>query len=176
VTSAGITTERLRGERPRRDHAALYAQLFGSDAVAATLWPPPHGGARSPQQAHELLGQDVAHWDSEGFGPWLFFEAATGRFAGHAGLRRGTVGGAPSVEVLYAVRHDRWGRGYASEMALAAVDRARAIGLTGVVGYTLTTNHASQRVLEKAGLRFERTLEHAGLPHWFGRLSFARAA
>jgi len=174
VTGAGITTERLRGERPRRDHAALYAQLFGSDDVAATLWPPPHGGARSPEQAHELLAQDVAHWDSEGFGPWLFFEAAGARFAGHAGLRCGTVGGAPSVEVLYAVSPDRWGRGYASEMAFAAVDRARALGLPGVVGYTLTTNHASQRVLEKAGLRFERTLDHAGLPHWFGRLSFAQ--
>ncbi len=99
---------------------------------------------------------------------------ARARFAGHAGLRCGTVGGAPSVEVLYAVSPDRWGRGYASEMALAAVDRARALGLPGVVGYTLTTNHASQRVLEKAGLRFERTLEHAGLPHWFGRLSFAQ--
>lgn len=119
MTGAGITTERLRGERPRRDHAALYAQLFGSDAVAATLWPPPHGGARSPEQAHELLAQDVAHWDSEGFGPWLFFETAGARFAGHAGLRCGTVGGAPSVEVL---------------------------------------------------------LEHAGLPHWFGRLSFPQPA
>jgi ribosomal-protein-alanine N-acetyltransferase len=176
VTGAGVTTERLRGERPQEDHAALYAQLFGDEAVAATLWPPPLGGARSQHEARELLAEDVEHWARDGFGPWVFFEAATARFAGHAGLRRGTVGGAPGVEVLYAVRHDRWGRGYASEMALAAVDRARALGLREVVGYTLTTNRASQRVLEKAGLRFERTLEHAGLAHWFGRLPLAPAA
>jgi RimJ/RimL family protein N-acetyltransferase len=50
------------------------------------------------------------------------------------------------------------------------VDRARHLGLPEVVGFTMTTNIASQRVLEKAGLRFERVLEHAGLPHWFGRL------
>ena len=44
------------------------------------------------------------------------------------------------------------------------------IGLPEVVGFTLTTNVASQRVLEKAGVVYERVLEHAGLPHWFGRL------
>jgi [ribosomal protein S5]-alanine N-acetyltransferase len=59
------------------------------------------------------------------------------------------VGGRPSVEVSYAVRRDE------------------------VVGFTMTTNIASQRVLEKAGLSFERVLKHAGLPHWFGRLTLA---
>jgi ribosomal-protein-alanine N-acetyltransferase len=73
--------------------------------------------------------------------------------------------------VLYAVHPDLWGRGYATELARAAVERARELALTELVGFTLTTNLASQRVLQKAGLRFERTIEHARLPHWFGRLA-----
>jgi hypothetical protein len=28
-------------------------------------------------------------------------------------------------------------------------------------------------VLEKAGMGFEQVLEHAGLPHWFARLTLA---
>ena len=170
----GVRTPRLRGERPRREHAASYAELFGDAEVAATLWPAHLGGPRTPEQAAALLAEDLDHWDAAGFGPWAFSELAGDRFAGRAGLERTTVGGRPSVEVLYAVRREAWGRGYASEMAHAAVDRARALGLPEVVGFTLTTNLASQRVLEKAGLRFERVLEHAGLPHWFGRLPLDR--
>ena len=174
MTADRVRTARLRGERPRADHAPLYEDLFGSDAVAVSLWPPPHGGARSPGEARELLELDLAHWEAEGFGPWVVFEsAAGGRFIGHGGLRRGLIDDEGIVEVLYALHHDAWGRGYATELALAAVDRGRELALTDVVGFTLTTNLASQRVLEKTGLRFERTIEHAGLPHWFGRLALA---
>jgi ribosomal-protein-alanine N-acetyltransferase len=167
-----VVTPRLRGERPQPHHAPHFEDLFASEAVAATLWPPPHGGPRSARQARELLEQDLAHWAGEGYGPWVFFESGgAGRFAGHAGLRRGVMLGEAIVEVLYAVAPELWGRGYATEMALASIDRARELGLEAVVGFTLTTNIASQRVLQKAGLRYERTLEHAGLPHWFGRLA-----
>jgi ribosomal-protein-alanine N-acetyltransferase len=171
-----IRTGRLRGERPRTEYASLWAGLFGDAEVAATLWPPPLGGPRTAEQASELLAADISHWDHVGFGPWAFLETDTGQFVGRAGLERANVAGRPSVQVLFAVRHDAWGRGYATEMAVAAVDCARRLGLPEVVGFTLTTNIASQRVLEKAGLSFERVLEHAGLPHWFGRLTLAPAS
>jgi [ribosomal protein S5]-alanine N-acetyltransferase len=164
-------TDRLRGERPQGEYAALYAGLFGDAEVAATLWPPPLGGPRTPEQASELLAADIRHWHHVGFGPWAFFETGTGRFVGRAGLECTDVGGRPTVEVLYAVRRDAWGQGYATEMAVAAVELAHVLGLPEVVGFTLTTNIASQRVLAKAGLRFERVLQHAGLPHWFSRLT-----
>jgi ribosomal-protein-alanine N-acetyltransferase len=173
VAPESVRTRRLRGERPQDEHAGLYAGLFGDAEVAATLWPPHLGGPRTPEQASELLAADILHWDGIGFGPWVFFDAGTGQFVGRAGLERTNVGGRQSVEMLYAVRRDAWGRGYATEMAVAAVERARALGLPEVVGFTLTTNIASQRVLEKAGLGFERVLEHAGLPHWFARLTLA---
>jgi RimJ/RimL family protein N-acetyltransferase len=34
-----------------------------------------------------------------------------------------------------------------------------------MVAITLATNRASQRVMEKAGLTYERELIYAGLPH-----------
>jgi [ribosomal protein S5]-alanine N-acetyltransferase len=166
-----VVTRRLRGERPGPGHDEHYAALFGDPAVAATLWPGALGGARTPEQAAAFARSDAECWSRHGFGPWAFFEVATGAFAGRGGLEPTAVGGRESVEVLYAVASPLWGRGYATEMALAAVSRARELGLLEVVGFTLTTNLASQRVLARAGLRFERELEHAGLPHWFGRLA-----
>src|SRR4029077_20870118 len=114
---------------------------------------------------------DIEHWREDGFGPWVFFETATGVFVGRGGLRRTTVAGRRCVEVLYAVRSDAWGRGYATEMARVALAHAHHLGLDDVVGLTAITNIASRRVLEKAGMRIERdTVEHAGLSHWLGRL------
>lgn len=159
----------LRPERPWQEHASLYRDLFADPAVAATLWPGPDGGPRSDRQASAILAADLRHWQREAFGPWLFFETSTELFVGRCGLRRATVRGRQSIELLYAVRSDSWGEGYATEMATAAMAHARRLGLAEVVGFTATTNHASRRVLEKVGMRSETIFEHAGLPHWLGR-------
>ena len=50
-------------------------------------------------------------------------------------------------------------------MASRAVKAARAVGLVEVCGLALPTNLASQRALEKAGLRHQGEVEHAGLLH-----------
>jgi RimJ/RimL family protein N-acetyltransferase len=74
------------------------------------------------------------------------------------------------VEVLYAVRSDARGRGYATEIAMVTIAHAHRLGLAEIVGLTATTNGPSRRVLESAGMRFEAIVEHAGLPHWLGRM------
>jgi RimJ/RimL family protein N-acetyltransferase len=160
----------LRCERPWLEHLALYRDLFRNPAIASALWPGALGGPRTERQARELLSADIHHWEERHFGPWVFFEQTTGVFVGRGGLRGTTIAGAECVEVLYAVRPDAWGRGYATEMARLAVAEGRRLGLGDVVGIAATSNLASRRVLEKAGLRVEATVEHAGLPHWLGRV------
>jgi ribosomal-protein-alanine N-acetyltransferase len=164
---------RLRLERPWQEHADLYQELFADSVVAATLWPGALGGARTPRQASEILTADIGHWQRDSFGPWMFFEEATGAFVGRGGLRRCTIAGSECVELLYAVRPEAWGQGHATEIAFASQACARDLGLSEIVGMTLLTNVASRRVLEKAGLRFDRVQAHAGLPHWLGRLVLA---
>jgi len=167
------TRLRLRPERPWREHECLYSDLFADPAVARMLWPDALGGTRSAEQSLQILSEDIAHWRQERFGPWVFFEAGSGVFIGRGGLRRTRVAGIDCVEVLYAVRSDAWGQGYATEIATLAVAHARRLGLTDVVGYTLAVNKASRRVLEKSGMRFDKheMFEYAGLPHYLGRLA-----
>jgi RimJ/RimL family protein N-acetyltransferase len=163
---------RLRPQRPWREHERLYRDLFADPAVAAMLWPGTFGGVRTSEQSAEILDADISHWRQQQFGPWVFFEASSGVFVGRGGLRHTTVAGRECVEVLYAVRSDVWGRGYATEMATVAVTHARRLGLTDVVGFTSAVNGASRRVLEKSGMRFDarEMFEYAGLAHWLGRL------
>jgi RimJ/RimL family protein N-acetyltransferase len=170
VTSYLLRASRLRPERPWREHARLYEDLFADPAVAATLWPGARGGPRSRREADEILAADIGHWHEHSFGPWIFFERETGAFVGRGGLRVTAVAGSERAEVLYALRPDAWGEGYATEIATLAIAHARRLRLTEVVGLAATSNRASRHVLEKAGMRFEGTIEHAGMPHWLGHV------
>jgi RimJ/RimL family protein N-acetyltransferase len=167
-TTARVTV--LRAERPWQEHFALYRDLYADRAVGAALWPGQLGGPRSPAQAEELLAGDIAHWERRGFGPWLFFERTTGLFVGRGGLRVGRIAGSECVELFYAVRSDTWGRGYATEMARLSIGEGRRRGIPEVLGLAATANLASRRVLEKAGLHVESTVEHAGIPHLLARI------
>ena len=161
---------RLRPERPWQEHATLYRDLFADPPVAAALWQRASGEPGSSRQALELLAGDIRHWAERSYGPWVFFETDTGMFVGRGGLRATSVGGEECVEVLYAVRSDAWGRGYATEMATLAVAYARRLELAEVVGFTAVSNRASRHVLEKVGMRIESTFERGGVAHWLGRL------
>jgi RimJ/RimL family protein N-acetyltransferase len=165
-----VRARRLRPERPWQEHERLYRDLFADPAVAALLWPREVSALAAERRAREILTADIHHWQERSYGPWVFFEVATGMFVGRGGLRRSTIAGSDCVEVLYALRHDAWGRGYATEIAVLAVEQARRLGISEVVGVTATSNRASQRVLEKTGMRLQERVDHAGLPHLLGRL------
>jgi RimJ/RimL family protein N-acetyltransferase len=64
-----------------------------------------------------------------------------------------------------------WGKGLATEIARALLKIGfEHLGLAQLVAFTITTNHASRRVMEKVGFTFERELAHAGLPHVLYRI------
>jgi ribosomal-protein-alanine N-acetyltransferase len=165
-----VRARRLRPERPWQEHARLYRDLFNDPAVAAALWPGQPVDPATGDRAAQLLADDIDHWQKRSFGPWVFFEVATGMFIGRGGLRSAIVADNECVEVLYAVRPDAWGRGYATDIALMALAHARHLRLDEVVGLTIASNRASRRVLEKAGMRLREPVQHAGLPHLLGRV------
>jgi ribosomal-protein-alanine N-acetyltransferase len=130
-------------------------------AVMATL-----GGVRSAHQTRLFLSRNLAHWIRHGFGLWMFHARSEGGFVGRGGLRHVRLGGAPEIEVSYAVLSDFWGRGLASEMAASFLDVAFGrLALANVVAFTLPTNHGSRRVMEKLGFSYEREVIYTGAPH-----------
>jgi RimJ/RimL family protein N-acetyltransferase len=62
------------------------------------------------------------------------------------------------AELGYRLRRDAWGQGYATEGAVALlVHGFDAVGLEHVWAQTMAVNRASRAVMERLGLRFERT-------------------
>lgn len=111
------------------------------------------------------LARDMAHWRDHGFGPWVLFDACSGEFVGRAGLGYMTLEDRQVVELAWALMPARWGEGLASEAALRALEFARELSLAEVVCFTIPSNRASLRVIEKTGLRFVGEITRMGLPH-----------
>lgn len=159
-----IETERLVCERPRTEQADELCLLMLHPDVLRTTWYEPEPPTRS-HIVSKLVG-DIEHWERYGFGPWLLRVRAAGELVGRGGLKHTTATGVDEVEIGWTIHPDRWGAGLATELARASVRTAfDVLGLDEVIAYTAPDNIASWRVMEKAGMQYDREIIAAGLPH-----------
>ena len=96
----------------------------------------------------------------EGYGFWAVIEKETGEFLGWFHFRP-RAGAAPGeVELGYRLRKSAWGKGYATEGSRALIGKGfTEFGVQRVVAGAMAVNHASRRVMEKAGLTLVRTFD-----------------
>jgi RimJ/RimL family protein N-acetyltransferase len=154
VPLPALTTARLR-LRPMSDADLPASIALNSDPeVMAYILGRPATPEETAAEWAERLGErtDVRR----GLGYWAGFEH--GAFVGWWGAsafardrRLSSIG--------YRLARSAWGRGLATEGAVAMVLQARdAPGVERVVASTMVVNAASRRVLEKAGLTLVRTV------------------
>jgi ribosomal-protein-alanine N-acetyltransferase len=155
-----LVTARMTARRIAEGDFDDLLRINQDPQVMATL-----GGVRSAAEVRQMMRAALEHWERHGYGIWIFRERDRGRFIGRAGLRSVTIEGEQVVELLYALMPEYWNRGVASEMAQAIFDAARTLALEEVVAFTLPSNRASRRVMEKAGFHYDRDITWAGLPH-----------
>ena len=159
-----LETDRMVLERLAPDHAAEECRLLLDPRVGATLWA--RRTAPTEDEVIDGLAAKAAHWESHGFGMWLLRDRETGEMVGRGGLQYTYTAGLDDVEAGWAIVPDRWGQGLATELAHACVEVGfEQVGLREIVAFTLPSNVASRRVMEKAGFRYERDIVHAGLPN-----------
>ena len=158
-----VATERLLLRPFEPDDIAAYAAIRADADVMRHM---PGGMARAATaeaDAARLVPAFAAAWRKDGYGPWAVTDRATGMLLGHGGLRLlPELGG--ETEILYLLARSAWGRGVATEIALAAREAGFGpLGLPRLVGYAAPGNAASCRVLEKAGLTFQGEVVAFGL-------------
>ena len=167
-----FSTARLDAERLTADHWDDLRCMDQDERFMAEL-----GGVRDEAGTRAYLERNLAHWAAHSFGLWMLRDRDTGTVIGRALLRHLDVDGVDEVETGYGFLPDLWGRGLATEIARACVHIGRErLGLASVVGITAPTNTASQQVMRKAGLQYERGIVHAGLPHLLFRTGHSPTA
>jgi [ribosomal protein S5]-alanine N-acetyltransferase len=139
--------------------------------VARWHWPVQLGSAPPREQVREMLTHQARQYDEVGYCIWWWRERDTGLVVGEIGLNRTEIAGEAAVEIGWSISPEHWNRGLATEAAEATLAFAfEDVGLDEVVSFTMVTNAASRRVMEKLGMRFDRELEHHSLPHVLYRL------
>jgi ribosomal-protein-alanine N-acetyltransferase len=162
-----LTTRRLTLRRMRRADYPDYLAMNQDPRVMATL-----GGLQPEKELARRHQFNLDHWDKHGFGWWSAYVGSNGRYAGRGGLRRIVLEGRDEMELGYGFVPDFWGQGIATEFALATVQVGfDVLDLAEMVCFTLPTNKASRRVMEKVGFVYERDGTWADLPHVFFRLT-----
>lgn len=109
---------------------------------------------------------------SNGIGRWAVIEKDTGSFVGWTGLKlmREPINGRNNYyDIGYRFIKRYWGRGYATETALASVRYAwDVLKVDEVFAIADVSNTASRRVLEKAGMQQNGAFEYDGAQHaWY---------
>lgn len=142
--------------------AEAYAAVRFHPEVAKWLRPP----EGSPiEAARANIERFVQSWSERRYAPWGIF--LDGRLIGQGGLNY--VPEFDGTEVLWALHPGAWGKGYATEMARAALEFGFGeLGLSMIFAITKPDNLASQAVMRRLGLVHTRNVIYQGLDTvWF---------
>ncbi len=121
------------------------------------------GHPLSRAEAWRNMAVVVGHWHLRGFGLWAVEEKRTGVLLGRAGCWQPE--GWPGLEVGWTLRREFWGKGYATEAALMAVDHAfNQLGQARVISLIQPENSASVAVALRLGMAFQGYTEVMGHP------------
>ena len=156
-----LQTTRLRLRRFRRDDADAVFAIIGDDR-AMQYYPKTF----HRRDADEWVERNLRRYADYGFGLFAVVSKDSDQVIGDCGVIRQLVEGRPQLEVGYHFRRDHWGRGYATEAAWACLAWAfDTLAAEKVISLIRPENVPSRRVAERNGMKMEREVIHAQLPH-----------
>ncbi|MGH9942572.1 MAG: GNAT family N-acetyltransferase [Pyrinomonadaceae bacterium] len=138
------------------------AAIVGNPQVMKFLG---NGKPVSRDESEVALYSILRHWDRHGFGRWAVAHKPDGKLIGYAGLR--SFHGTP--ELVYLLDEPYWGRGLATELARSCLDFGfREKRFERIIAFARAANHASRRVIERVGMRYEKKMKFATVLRMLG--------
>ena len=172
-----IETERLLLRKPKLGDAKALQQAYGDPEVMEFIG---SGETRDLEQTREWIKRQTARWKADGFGSLVIERKEDKRVLGRTGFlvwnsetwQTGTLADFGDdvgvVELGWVLAKEHWGRGYATEAALAARDHAfKTLKLPRLISLIMKGNDRSIRVAERIGARYVRDV---GRDDWSVRL------
>jgi 2'-hydroxyisoflavone reductase len=119
----------------------------------------------SENQKDEVIQRRQKYYrEHPGLGIWAVIEKETGMLIGHTALIELNNNGVTEVEVAYLLRKDKWGKGFATELADATIKYGfDKLDLEKIVAVVYPENKASIKVLEKCQMVTSGKIEYSGL-------------
>ena len=121
---------------------------------------PATSNAEETKVFYDSIQQEFSEY---GYGLYAVEEKNSGCFMGFIGFHwaRFDMDFCPCIEIGWRLDQQYWNKGYATEGATACLKHGfDHLGFDELVSFTSTENTASQRVMQKIGMQFERCFEH----------------
>lgn len=167
--SVTLETERLLLRPFTPDDADAYAPIVGDEEVMRFI-----GNGRPTPRAEvpELLARYAARWQSDGFSHFAIERTEDGALLGRVGFvfwdtdtwtvgSRAELGDDSQIELGWLLGRAAWGRGYATEAAVAARAFARERGVTDLISLIHPDNVRSQALARRLGATCTRRIQTA---------------
>jgi [ribosomal protein S5]-alanine N-acetyltransferase len=117
----------------------------------------------SDAKVREFIARQMRHIARKGFSFWKIQRKPDGRLIGLCGLFALPLGCRTEVEIGWWLAPPFWRRGLASEAASAVMNFAlKNLPVERIVAVAIAENRASRRIMQKIGMRYERTISHRG--------------
>ena len=145
IADLRIETARLVLRPPQIGDFDRFAELLADEQACRFI-----GGHLPRAAAWRKFLQQPGAWMVQGFGMFSLIERDSGLWLGQLGPWRPE--GWPGNEIGYSLHPDAWGRGYATEAGVAAIDWAfDRLGWDQIIHCIAPDNRASQAVARRLG-------------------------
>jgi RimJ/RimL family protein N-acetyltransferase len=145
-----LETERLILRPPQAQDFEPWAAFIADEEAAKHI-----GGVQPRSIAWRSFATVIGAWHLQGFSFFSVIEKSTGNWVGRVGPWQPE--GWPGTEVGWSVAREHWGKGFAPEAAIAAIDWAfDTAGWSEVIHTIAEDNAGSKVVAAKVGSNFLR--------------------
>jgi RimJ/RimL family protein N-acetyltransferase len=152
-----LETARLILRPTAREDFEPWAAMMADEETARYI-----GGLQAPPQAWRAMMSVAGAWALDGYSMFSVIDKASGRWIGRIGPWQ--PHGWPGTEVGWSLTRETWGRGLATEAAIATIDWAfETLGWSEVIHTIDPANVGSQQVAKKLGSTLLRQ-DHLPVP------------
>lgn len=157
-----LETARLLLRELELEDAGALARVL-SDPETMRYYPAPYDRSGVEQ----WIERNRQRYANDGVGLWAIGLKTTGELIGDCGIIRQEVGGEHLYEIGYHLRRDCWGKGLATEAAIACRDWGFAkLGVSRLISLIRPENVPSRRVAERNGMTIWKEVDWRGLRHY----------
>ncbi len=134
-----------------------------SDPETMRYYPAPYDRAG----VEEWVARNRQRYQEDGVGLWAMILKSSGDLIGDCGIVRQELEGEQLYEIGYHLRRDLWGRGLATEAAVACRDWAfQHLNADRLISLVRPENMPSGRVAERNGMTIWKEVNWHGLRHY----------
>ena len=135
------------------DAPALYEITRRTDVMRFVAHP--HQNIQETENS--IIKGFFPHYEKHHYGRLAVIDKTTNQLIGFSGLK--CLEEIKEVDLAYTLHPDFWGRGLATEVAIAClVYASNELQLKRVIGLSTPNNTSSIRVLNKIGMRYEKNI------------------